>query len=47
MDDSPDPSEVPEESIELIKDEHTWQQLCDQWDRTYPDNPVADEENEE
>jgi hypothetical protein len=47
MDDSPDPSEVPEELIALIKAEATWQRLCDEWDRMYPDNPVAGEENEE
>jgi hypothetical protein len=47
MDDSPDPSEVSEELIELIKSEATWQRLCDGWDRMYPDNPVAGEENEE
>jgi hypothetical protein len=47
MDDSPDPSEVPKELIELIKAEATWQQLCDEWDQMYPHNPVADDENEE
>jgi hypothetical protein len=47
MDDSPDPSEVPDELIELIKDEATWQRLCDEWDQMYPNNPVAGEENEE
>ena len=47
MDDSPDPAEVPEELIELIEDNDTWQQLCDQWDRMYADNPVVLEENEE
>lgn len=47
MDDSPDPSEIPEELIELIKAEATWQQLCDEWDQMYPENPVAGEENQE
>lgn len=47
MDDSPDPSDVPEELIELIKAEATWQQLCDEWDRMYPDDPVAGDGNEE
>jgi hypothetical protein len=47
MDDSPDPSEVAEELIELIRAEATWRQLCDAWDQMYPANPVAGEENEE
>lgn len=41
MDDLPDPSEIPEELIEFIRAEGTWQRLCDEWDRMYPDNPVA------
>lgn len=47
MDDDPDPAEVPEELIELITGEETWQRLCDEWDRMYPTNPVADDESEE
>ncbi len=47
MDDVPDPAEVPKELLELIKDENTWQQLCDEWDQMYPNNPVSDDENEE
>jgi hypothetical protein len=47
MDDSPDPADVPEELIEHIKAEATWQRLCDEWDRMYPDNPVAGDEHEE
>lgn len=43
MDDDPDPSDVPPELIEHIKVESTWQRLCDEWDRMYPDNPVAGE----
>jgi hypothetical protein len=47
MDDSPDPSDVPAEVIGLIRGEATWQQLRDQWDRLYPDNPIAGEDDEE
>jgi hypothetical protein len=47
MDDEPDPAEVPDELIGLIKDEDTWQQLCDEWDQMYPNNPVSEDENEE
>ena len=47
MDASPDPSVVPKELIELVKAEATWQQLCDEWDRMYPNNPVFEDENQE
>jgi hypothetical protein len=47
MDDDPDPADVPAELIELILEAGTWQMLCDEWDRMYPDNPVAGEESEE
>lgn len=44
LEDDPDPSEVPDQLVELIKEEETWQQLCNEWDRMYPDNPVSSEE---
>jgi hypothetical protein len=47
MDDSPDPSEVPEELIELIEEEANWQRLCDEWNKMYPNNPISGEETEE
>lgn len=48
MDANPDPSEVPREVVELIMEEETWQQVCDEWDGIYPNNPVSGEdENEE
>jgi hypothetical protein len=47
MDDSPDPSEVPDELIELIEDEANWQLLCNEWDKMYPNNPVSGGEKEE
>ena len=44
----PDPSDVPSEIIDLIREEETWQQLYDKWDGMYPNNPVSGEdENEE
>ena len=47
MDDEPDPSEIPADLLDLIEDEVTWQQLCDEWDQMYPNNPVVESENEE
>lgn len=48
MDAKPDPSDVPNEIIDLIEEEETWRQLCDEWDGMYPNNPVSGEdENEE
>ncbi len=43
MDEKPDPSDVPNEIIDLINEEETWQQLCDEWDAMYPDNPLSSE----
>lgn len=48
MDAQRDPSDVPNEIIELIRNKVTWQQLCDAWDSMYPNNPVSgDNEDEE
>jgi hypothetical protein len=44
MDAAPDPSQVPQELIELIIEEVTWQWLCDEWNRLYPNNPVFEDE---
>ncbi|MGH7200300.1 MAG: hypothetical protein ACREJB_06820 [Planctomycetaceae bacterium] len=38
MDRRPDPSDVPESLINLIRT--NWQWLCEQWDEKYPENPV-------
>ncbi len=46
MDAKPDPSDVPSEIIDIITEENTWQQLCDEWDRMYPNNPVSGEDEE-
>jgi hypothetical protein len=43
MNDSPDPKDVPDELLKLIKAEATWQQLCNEWDQMYPNNPVVGE----
>lgn len=45
MDDSPDPAEIPDELSDLIMEATNWKCLCDEWNRMYPDNPVASEEN--
>jgi hypothetical protein len=48
MDANPAPSRVPGGIVELIKQQATWQRLCDVWDEMYPGNPVSgDDENEE
>ena len=47
MDADPDPSDVPKDLMDLIADDTTWQQLCDQWDRMYPNNPVSADKDEE
>lgn len=44
LDVDPDPSEVPNQLVELIKEEATWQQLQEEWDQMYPNNPVASKE---
>ncbi len=41
MDAALEPSRVPATLIEFVKAEATWQLLCDEWDRLYPDNPVS------
>jgi hypothetical protein len=45
MDQRPDPSLVPEELLQLIRNAETWKWLCDQWDFKYPDNPVSSTED--
>lgn len=47
MDDKPKPAEVPNEIIDLIMEEHAWQELCNEWDGMYPDNPVTGEDETE
>ncbi len=47
MDPTPDPSAIPSGLLEYLKGEAIWQQLCDAWDRLYPDNPVVGGEQDE
>jgi len=42
MDRLPDPTEVPQELVDHIKQPANWQLLCEQWDRKYPSNPVGE-----
>jgi hypothetical protein len=44
MDGDPDPTEVPNQIVELIEEEETWQRLQHEWDRMYPNNPVSSDE---
>jgi hypothetical protein len=44
MDGDPDPAEVPNQLVELIEQEATWQRLQYEWGRMYPNNPVSDDE---
>jgi len=47
MDSEPDPGEVPEALVKLIKSEAVWQALREQWDSMYPHNPIESEEESE
>ena len=44
MDRVPDPSEVPEGLVSLVRAERNWKRLCDEWDLKYPTNPVSSTE---
>jgi hypothetical protein len=44
MDRQPDPSGIPNNLKRLISANH--KQLCDEWDRRYPTNPVVEQETE-
>ena len=41
MDQHSTPSDVPQELLDYIKSEEIWKQLCDEWDKKYPSNPVG------
>jgi hypothetical protein len=47
MDPMPDPTDVPNEVIDIIKEKETWQRLCNEWDGMYPSNPVSGEDENE
>lgn len=40
MDQQPDSANVPVELVEYIKSVKVWKQLCDEWNKKYPENPV-------
>lgn len=45
MDRTPDPKDVPEEVMDIIRAH--WEQPCRQWDIIHPENPVEDEEGDD
>jgi hypothetical protein len=45
MDAEPDPDEVPKELVGHVMSEAVWGQLCDEWDKKYPQNPVIGEQD--
>ena len=45
MDRRPDPSEIPAELLDHVRDH--WEWACEHWDAMYPDNPVVANEREE
>lgn len=47
MDDKPNPADVPSEIMDLITEEDAWQELCNEWDGMYPNNPVSGEDETE
>ena len=42
MDRKPDPSELPDDLLDFVRDNWDW--ACENWDEMYPDNPVESEE---
>ena len=47
MDKQPDPSGVPLDLLDHIREEKNWKKLNDQWDRKYPTNPVDSQDGAE
>ncbi len=45
MDDVPNPAKVPQELLKHVLDAANWKTLCDAWDRMYPNNPVAEDDD--
>lgn len=45
MDRKPDPSEVPDELLGILRDEQNWMWAIEAWDEMYPDNPVEGNED--
>ena len=47
MDDEPSPSDLSAALLDHVRQPANWQRLCEEWDRKYPTNPVADQKGEE
>ncbi len=47
MDAEPEPDDVPEALVKVIKGEANWQTLREQWDAMYPHNLIESEEESE
>jgi hypothetical protein len=45
MDTSPDPTEIPDELLQILRTATNWRWAIDAWDEMYPDNPVATDED--
>jgi hypothetical protein len=45
MDTSPDPAEIPDELLQILRTATNWRWVIDAWDEMYPDNPVATDED--
>jgi hypothetical protein len=45
MDTSPDPAEIPDELLQILRTATNWRWAIDAWDEMYPDNPVATDED--
>jgi hypothetical protein len=45
MDRRPNPADVPESLLEVIRQHWDW--LCRQWDAKYPDNPVLSQDDDD
>ena len=45
MDATPDPSEVPDELLRILRKPTNWKWAIEAWDEMYPENPVAADED--
>lgn len=41
MDEDPNPKDVPKELLSYLRSKDVWNQLCKEWDKKYPNNPVG------
>lgn len=42
LDSRPDPSDVPEQLLDFVRDPDQWSVLRSEWNRKYPQNPVGE-----